>query len=58
LFGVLAQFLGIAIGGVIGLSIGYMILLWIKGPSTDFLKVGKSLPSWMVPASVSGDSSD
>jgi hypothetical protein len=55
MFAVLAQFLGIAVGGVIGLAIGYMILLWIKGPSSDFLQIGKSLPSWMVPASVSGE---
>jgi hypothetical protein len=58
MFAVLAQFLGIAVGGVIGLAIGYMILLWIKGPSTDFLQIGKSLPSWMVPSSVSGETTD
>jgi hypothetical protein len=44
------QLVGIAGGGVIGLAIGYYVLLWIGGPQKDFLEIGHRLPPWAVPA--------
>lgn len=46
----LRQMIGVAGGGVMGLSLGYFILLWIGGPQKDFLKVGHKLPALIVPA--------
>src|SRR5205085_6142868 len=39
------------LGGIVGLSIGYLALLWIGGPDKDFVKLGDKLPGWMLPAS-------
>ncbi len=47
----LRHLIGIVGGGVLGLAAGYLIVLWVRGPSGDFLKVGGQLPPWMVPAS-------
>jgi len=44
------QIVGVFGGGVIGLSLGYFILLWIGGPKKDFLKLGSKLPALLVPA--------
>ena len=44
---------GIVLGGVFGISLGLLILLWWKGPvDGDVLKLDlqHKLPSWMVPA--------
>jgi hypothetical protein len=37
------------IGGIFGLSLGYYALLWISGPSGDFLEIGEYLPSAILP---------
>jgi len=42
---------GIIGGGVCGLAIGYLVLLWIGGPPKDFLHVGSDLPAFLVPRS-------
>ena len=47
--GVLGHLIGIVLGGVMGLGLGYWILLWISGRQADFLKVWESLPRWAVP---------
>lgn len=41
-------------GGVVGLALGYFVLLWIGGPDRDFLELGKKLPAWMTPTSFNG----
>ena len=44
---------GIVLGGVFGIALGLLILLWWKGPvDGDVLKLDlqHKLPSWMVPA--------
>lgn len=46
----LRHLVGIVGGGVVGLALGYFILLWIGGPQKDFLEIGHRLPRWMVPA--------
>src|SRR6185503_319828 len=33
-----------AIGGLVGLALGYYALLWLRGPEIDFLEVAKYLP--------------
>jgi hypothetical protein len=38
------------IGGVVGLALGYYVLLWIAGPSGDFLRVAQHLPAAILPA--------
>lgn len=48
-FGFLGQLAGMAFGGVLGLALGYYILLWIGGPQADFLEVRSKLPGWMLP---------
>jgi hypothetical protein len=48
-FGLLGQFAGMAFGGVLGLAIGYYVLLWIGGPQADFLELRDKLPGWMTP---------
>lgn len=42
----LGQLIGIVGGGVIGLTIGYVILLKLRGPEVDFLHVAPRLPAW------------
>lgn len=38
-------------GGVVGLALGYYVLLWIRGPEIDFLDLAKYLPKSSLPAS-------
>jgi hypothetical protein len=40
-----------AVGAVIGLSLGYYALLWIRGPQLDFLDLARYLPKAALPAS-------
>lgn len=54
----LGQMIGVIGGGVIGLGLGYFLLLWIGGPKKDFLKVGHKLPAFMVPAEFHPDGAD
>jgi len=42
------QLVGVFGGGIVGLTIGYFIILWVGGD--DFLDVGPKLPAWLVPA--------
>ncbi len=46
---VLAKMAGVVVGGIMGLAIGYLILLWIGGPEKDFLNISHELPQWMLP---------
>ncbi len=39
-----------AVGGVVGLTLGYYALLWLRGPDIDFLQVAKYLPNAMLPS--------
>jgi hypothetical protein len=41
----------VLLGGVIGLAGGYYALLWLRGPSMDFLQVAPYLPQAMLPSS-------
>lgn len=41
----------VALGGIVGLVLGYFILLWIAGPKADFLKLGAHLPKVLLPKS-------
>lgn len=42
------QIIGMALSGVIGLGMGYFILLWFTGQ--DIINAAPMLPKWMVPA--------
>jgi hypothetical protein len=46
---VLGQLAGMAIGGILGLAIGYYVLVWIGGPRADFLELRRKVPRWFVP---------
>jgi hypothetical protein len=46
------QLVALALGGVMGLGIGYYALLWIGGRDKDFLNLADKLPSWAVPKKV------
>ncbi len=37
--------------GLLGLAAGYYVLLWLRGPSMDFLQVAQYLPSATLPSS-------
>lgn len=41
---------GIVGGGVIGITLGLWILLFLKGPQGDLLKIRHKVPSWLLPA--------
>jgi hypothetical protein len=45
----MGRFAGIVGGGVVGLMLGYFALLWLGGPSRDFLHLGPKLPSFILP---------
>lgn len=45
---------GIVLSGVVGLGLGYVLLLWLLGPSGDFLQVAHYLPSVVLPESFAG----
>lgn len=47
--GMLGQLLGMVVGGVLGLAIGYYVLVWIGGAQADFLELRGKLPRWLVP---------
>ncbi|HEV3007239.1 MAG TPA: hypothetical protein VGX78_22405 [Pirellulales bacterium] len=47
--GAVGQLVGIVVFGVIGLSVGYLILLWLQGPKGDILKIRDKLPRWITP---------
>ncbi len=40
-----------AIGGMVGLGIGYYVLLWLRGPENDFLEIARYLPKAALPHS-------
>lgn len=44
-----AQFVGVVVGGAMGLAIGYYILLWFAGAQADVLDMRSKLPSWLLP---------
>ncbi|HVX13506.1 MAG TPA: hypothetical protein VHC22_20140 [Pirellulales bacterium] len=48
-FGALGQLVGMALGGIAGLAIGYYVLMWVGGPRADFLELRGKLPRWLVP---------
>ena len=49
----LVTVIGYLVSAVIGLGLGYVVLLWsFPVPETDVLHVARYLPGWMVPASV------
>jgi hypothetical protein len=48
-FGFLGQLLGIAVGGALGLAIGYWVLIWIGGADKDFLQLRGRVPGWLLP---------
>jgi hypothetical protein len=47
--GALGQLMGMALGGVLGLAIGYYVLIWIGGSQADFLELRGKLPRWLRP---------
>lgn len=51
---VLGQLIGVVAGGALGLSAGYLALLWIGGPARDALGIAKHLPAYLLPASFAG----
>ncbi|HEX7450381.1 MAG TPA: hypothetical protein VF306_22665, partial [Pirellulales bacterium] len=48
-FAMFGQIAGMALGGVLGLAIGYWVLLWLGGAQADFLQLRGKLPRWLVP---------
>jgi hypothetical protein len=48
--GVLGQLVGVVLGGVLGLALGYFVLLWLGGPKSDFLHLRGKVPGWLLPS--------
>ncbi len=49
---VVRKLVGIAAGGIIGVSIGYMVLLYLRGAEGDFLRIARFLPDAVLPVSL------
>jgi hypothetical protein len=47
--GGIAELVKIVLGGIVGLAIGYWLLLWITG--NDFLEASRFVPGWALPVS-------
>lgn len=41
----------VSVCGLVGVSLGYLGLLWVGGPSSDLLGASRGMPSFMLPAS-------
>jgi hypothetical protein len=44
---------GVSLGGIVGIALGYYALLYIRGPEADFLKITKYVPTAVLPKSFS-----
>ena len=44
------QIVSVVFGGIVGLAIGYFVLIWIGGPRKDFLQLGQRLPGFLLPS--------
>lgn len=42
---------GTVLGGLLGIALGYYVLLWMGGPGNDFLNIAKFVPRPLLPAS-------
>jgi uncharacterized Zn finger protein (UPF0148 family) len=47
----LRMLVGTALGGLLGLGAGYYLLMFLLGPTGDFLQIAKYLPQQVLPAS-------
>jgi hypothetical protein len=47
---------GTILAGVIGLPLGYLVLLWLRGPAGDFLQMAQYFPDAVLPASLGAGS--
>ncbi|HEY4232229.1 MAG TPA: hypothetical protein VGM76_02275 [Lacipirellulaceae bacterium] len=47
----LRTMVGAVVGAPVGLAIGYLLFLWWKGPSGDFLQAAKYIPTQLLPSS-------
>ena len=54
----LRQCVGIVVGAVLGLALGYLALLWIGGPTKDFLHIREHLPPVMLPPGFAEEPAD
>lgn len=48
--GVLGHLIGVVLGGVIGIGLGYLILLWMAGRQGDFLHIWDQVPRMLLPS--------
>jgi hypothetical protein len=49
---------GTVLGGFLGLSVGYYLLMYLLGPRGDFLEVAQYIPSRLLPASFASRAAD
>jgi hypothetical protein len=52
----LRALVGTVLAGVIGLPLGYLVLLWLRGSAGDFLQMAQYFPDAVLPASLRADS--
>lgn len=48
--GVLGNLIGVVLGGVVGIGLGYLVLLWIAGRQGDFLHIWDQMPRILLPS--------
>ena len=48
--GVLGHLIGVVLGGVVGIGLGYLVLLWMAGRQGDFLHIWDQVPRVLLPS--------
>ncbi|HEY5314187.1 MAG TPA: hypothetical protein VIK18_16765 [Pirellulales bacterium] len=48
--GVIGNLIGVVLGGVVGIGLGYFILLWVAGRQGDFLHIWDQMPRILLPS--------
>lgn len=48
--GMIGNLIGVVLGGVVGIGLGYLVLIWIQGREGDFLHLWDSIPRFLLPS--------
>lgn len=48
--GMLGHLIGVVLGGVVGIGLGYLVLLWMAGRQGDFLHIWDQMPRMLLPS--------
>ncbi|HEX3656862.1 MAG TPA: hypothetical protein VHV55_13680 [Pirellulales bacterium] len=48
--GIIGNLIGVVLGGVVGIGLGYLVLLWVAGRQGDFLHIWDQMPRILLPS--------